>query len=131
MPTIKDERLKLWSLIGDAMSSGDGAAAKLRMDVFCANFQDIKDAVKELDKFKVTLEREYGKQLARVDQSTKTLNPLQKQVGLGSGIGEVEWWRTRELYYFLYRLAIAHKMFPAGIIDYRPRGREVPIKEGT
>ena len=85
MPTIKDERLKLWSLIGDAMASGDGAAAKLRMDVFFANFQDIKDAVKELDKFKAKLEREYAKQLMRVDQSTKALNPLQKQVGSGAG----------------------------------------------
>lgn len=120
MPTIREERLKIWSSIGESMAGADAAGAKLKMDVFCANFQEIQEAVDELSKFKEKIDKEYDDQMKKINTGTSSLNPLQKHLELGGGLSEIEWWRTRELYYFLYRLAHKYKMFPEGTIDYRP-----------
>ena len=125
MPSIKDERLKLWSLVGDAMANGDGAAAKLRMDVFCANFQDIPKAVKEYNAFKAKIDKSYRQQTTGIVKGARALgNPILRNRAEASDFSDLEWWRIRELYYFLYRLGMKYNMFPIGIVDLRPRGRE-------
>lgn len=132
MPTIKDERLKLWSEIGDAMSAGDFEHALLRMDVFAANFQDVKNkkgesAFEKWTNFKKTTDAKAttSKKAVRSALQNQSLNPLQRWEAEGFEIGNINNWATREKYYFLYRLAAEHNMFPSGIIDVRPRAREI------
>lgn len=131
MTTIKDERLKLWSVIGDAMADGNLPLALLRMRVFAANIQDVKSddggsAFGKWTEFEKTVDNKGVDQRKTVEIEAKNLNPLQRYQAMGIEIAGIDEWAIWEKYYFLYRLAMEHTMFPEGIIDYRPRGRETP-----
>lgn len=112
MPTIEDERLKLWSAVGEAMAAGDGASATLRIDVLAANFQDVKKAWEEYNDFKGKVSRDYEKRVVEVGEGAKGKNPIQQYGELGDGIGKLEWWRTRELYFKMYRILTNHNLLP-------------------
>lgn len=114
------------------MANGDRVTAILRMDVFNANFQNMKEATKLLETFKAKANEDFNKRLIEIQKETEDLNPKLRDEERVRRNEEAEWWRTRELYYFIYRLAIEFKMFPAGVVDYRPRGKERPRgSEGT
>lgn len=129
MPTIRDERLKRWTEIGDAMSNANWLDARFKMDVLAANFQDVKEAFEKYNGFKAKLEKEYWAKVAIVERNAKKLdNSLARHKYRGGEYESLEWWRTDELYKFVFRLAVHYKMFPEGIIDHRPRGREFPSR---
>lgn len=132
MPTIRDERLKRWTEIGDAMSNANWLDARFKMDVLAANFQDVKEAFGKYNGFKAKLEKEYWAKVAIVERNAKKLdNSLARHKYRGGEYESLEWWRTDELYKFVFRLAVHYKMFPEGIIDHRPRGYERTPREAT
>jgi len=84
----------------------------MRMDTFCALFQDIEEAVKELKDFERKVNTEYKRRKALIPNSVEGLNALERYKKTVEKEYELEWWRTREIFNFLYRLAMKYHMFP-------------------